>query len=81
MCYMPRMSGIMFFIMLISERTKPGNACRLSGEAKLPKTLMEALAAIKIIGSAWPARNYPTPVSLACMHVRFCFCGFLKVSC
>ena len=35
--------------------------CRLNGWERLPETLPEALAAIKIIGSSWPARHPHTP--------------------
>ncbi|KAK9827880.1 hypothetical protein WJX74_007527 [Apatococcus lobatus] len=35
----------------------------LNGQECLPETLPEALAAIKIIGAAWPARNPRTPIS------------------
>ena len=37
--------------------------CSHDGNEKLPATLAEALATIKIIGSSWPARHPRTPVS------------------
>ncbi len=42
--------------------------CSHDGEERLPSTLPEALAAIKLIGSSWPARYPRTPVSPSEMY-------------